>query len=113
MQVAARHAVRGVVAGVPGSEVGRVSRRDPAAAELVFQPLLLAACTCAEPNNRHNLFLWSHCPQGFKPAPLVALRTCKADVVAGLAHGQSEALSAADADWLVNGKWGMVQGAWL
>ncbi|KAG2454966.1 hypothetical protein HYH02_000792 [Chlamydomonas schloesseri] len=51
--------------------------------------------------------------QGFKPAPLVALRTCKADVVAGLARGQSEALSAADADWLVNGKWGMVQGAWL
>lgn len=51
--------------------------------------------------------------QGFKPAPLVALRTCKADVVAGLAPGQSQALTAADADWLVDGKWGMVQAAWL
>ncbi|KAG2491266.1 hypothetical protein HYH03_010471 [Edaphochlamys debaryana] len=49
--------------------------------------------------------------QGFRPAPLVALRTLKADVVAGLAPGQSAALSAADPHWLVNGRWGMVQAA--
>ncbi|GIL63632.1 hypothetical protein Vafri_17671 [Volvox africanus] len=47
--------------------------------------------------------------QGFHPAPLVALRTLKADVVVGLAEGQSEQLSRLDTDWLVNGKWGMVQ----
>ncbi|GLC42562.1 Hairy/enhancer-of-split with YRPW motif protein 2 [Pleodorina starrii] len=49
--------------------------------------------------------------QGFRPAPLVALRTLKADVVVGLAVGQSQQLSAVDPDWLVNGKWGMVQAA--
>ncbi|GFR41894.1 hypothetical protein Agub_g2681, partial [Astrephomene gubernaculifera] len=49
--------------------------------------------------------------QGFRPAPLVALRTLKADVVAGLAPGLSQRLSTADPDWLVNGKWGMVQAA--
>ncbi|GLI59447.1 hypothetical protein VaNZ11_001272, partial [Volvox africanus] len=47
--------------------------------------------------------------QGFHPAPLVALRTLKADVVVGLAEGQNEQLSRADTDWLVNGKWGMIQ----
>ena len=47
--------------------------------------------------------------QGFRPAPLLALRTLKADVVAGLAAGQGQVLSAADPDWMVNGKWGMIQ----
>ncbi|KXZ48615.1 hypothetical protein GPECTOR_26g518 [Gonium pectorale] len=49
--------------------------------------------------------------QGFRPAPLVALRTLKADVAVGLAPGLDSALDAADADWLVDGKWGMVQAA--
>lgn len=51
-------------------------------------------------------------PQGFRPAPLLALRTLKADVVAGLeSEGLSRKLSETDKDWLVNGKWGMVQAA--
>ncbi|PNH11643.1 hypothetical protein TSOC_001501 [Tetrabaena socialis] len=49
--------------------------------------------------------------QGFGPAPLVALRTLKADVAVGLQPGQSQALDAEDPNWLVNGKWGMVQAA--
>ncbi len=43
------------------------------------------------------------------PAPLVALRTFKSEVVAGLAHGQAEQAAAADPDWLVNGKRGVIQ----
>lgn len=36
-------------------------------------------------------------------------RTMQADVVAGLAPGQGERLTATDPQWLVNGKWGMIQ----
>jgi len=46
---------------------------------------------------------------GFRPAPLVTLRTLKADVIAGLKPGQGEALATVDADWLVNGRFGVVQ----
>lgn len=45
----------------------------------------------------------------FRPAPLVTLRTLKADVMAGLAPGQAAKLDAADKDWQVNGKFGVVQ----
>jgi len=47
--------------------------------------------------------------QGFGPAPFVSLRTLKADVVAGLKPGQGQALFKVDPDWLVNGKFGMIQ----
>jgi hypothetical protein len=45
----------------------------------------------------------------FRPAPLVTLRTLKADVMAGLQPGQGEALAQVDAAWLVSGKYGVVQ----
>jgi hypothetical protein len=47
--------------------------------------------------------------QGFAPAPLLSLRTLKADVIAGLSEGQGEMLGTIDKDWQVNGKFGMIQ----
>jgi hypothetical protein len=43
------------------------------------------------------------------PAPLVALRTFKSEVVAGLAPGQAERAAAEDPEWLVDGKRGVIQ----
>jgi hypothetical protein len=43
------------------------------------------------------------------PAPLVALRTFKSEVVVGLAPGQAEEARAQDPDWLVNGRRGVIQ----
>jgi hypothetical protein len=43
------------------------------------------------------------------PAPLVVLRTLKAEIIVGLQPGEAERLSAEDAGWLVNGKRGVVQ----
>lgn len=43
------------------------------------------------------------------PAPLLALRVCKSDVLVGLSPGQAEALTRRDASWLTNGKWGLIQ----
>jgi uncharacterized protein with ATP-grasp and redox domains len=46
---------------------------------------------------------------GYFPAPLVALRTLKAEIVVGLAHGEAERLRTEDPTWLVNGRRGLVQ----
>ncbi|MEW5719590.1 MAG: damage-control phosphatase ARMT1 family protein [Chloroflexota bacterium] len=43
------------------------------------------------------------------PAPVVALRTLKAELIVGLRAGQAERLHAQDAEWLVNGKRGVIQ----
>lgn len=43
------------------------------------------------------------------PAPLVALRTLKAELAAGLQAEQVETLSREHPDWLTNGQWGVVQ----
>jgi hypothetical protein len=43
------------------------------------------------------------------PAPLVALRTCKAEVIVGLPPGMAEELSATDPAWKVNGRRGVIQ----
>jgi hypothetical protein len=43
------------------------------------------------------------------PAPLVALRTLKAEIIVGLPLGEAERLSADDPTWLVNGRRGVVQ----
>jgi uncharacterized protein with ATP-grasp and redox domains len=45
----------------------------------------------------------------YMPAPLLALRTAKSEVVAGLRPGQVERLFAVDPDWLINGRWGLIQ----
>lgn len=45
----------------------------------------------------------------FRPAPLVALRTLKAEVVVGLPPGTAEAVAEVDKQWLVDGNWGVVQ----
>lgn len=46
---------------------------------------------------------------GFCPSGLLSLRTLKADVIAGLAPGEAEALDKLDARWQVNGKFGVLQ----
>jgi hypothetical protein len=46
---------------------------------------------------------------GYFPAPLVALRTLKAEIIVGLQPGKAEHLQAEDPAWLVNGKRGVVQ----
>mgnify|MGYP001030630119 FL=1 len=46
---------------------------------------------------------------GYFPAPLLALRVSKSEVMAGLAPGQAEAVSRKDPAWLTNGKWGLIQ----
>jgi len=46
------------------------------------------------------------------PTPLLALRTLKAELIAGLQPGQAEELSRADPQWRTNGQRGVAQ-AWL
>ena len=46
--------------------------------------------------------------EGFHPAPLVALRTLKADLVSGLAP-EREALTVGHPDWMVSGEWALIQ----
>ena len=43
------------------------------------------------------------------PAPFVALRTMKSDVVTGLPSGQAETLDRVDPEWRVNGRRGVIQ----
>jgi uncharacterized protein with ATP-grasp and redox domains len=45
----------------------------------------------------------------YSPAPLVALRTLKSEVAAGLGAGQPETIEEQDPDWLINGRWGVIQ----
>ncbi len=43
------------------------------------------------------------------PAPLVCLRTMKSDALAGLPPGRAAELDAADRDWRINGRRGVIQ----
>jgi len=43
------------------------------------------------------------------PAPLVTLRTLKSELIVGLQPGQSARVATQDPDWLVNGRWGLIQ----
>jgi uncharacterized protein with ATP-grasp and redox domains len=46
---------------------------------------------------------------GYFPAPMVALRTLKSEIITGLAPGQAERLGLEDPAWLVNGRRGVIQ----
>ncbi|MBI4673982.1 MAG: protein-glutamate O-methyltransferase family protein [Chloroflexi bacterium] len=57
---------------------------------------------------------WKHTiafeyPTRYFPAPFVALRTLKSDVIVGLTAAQVDALNHADREWRVNGKRGVAQ----
>jgi hypothetical protein len=43
------------------------------------------------------------------PNDYVALRTVKSELICGLASGQSEQMVQRDPEWLINGRWGLVQ----
>lgn len=43
------------------------------------------------------------------PAPLVALRTIKAEVAAGIPPARVRQLNEEDPDWMTNGHWGLIQ----
>lgn len=45
----------------------------------------------------------------YLPVPLVCLRVLKSEVVLGLQPGKAEALYREDPDWLINGRWGIIQ----
>ena len=45
----------------------------------------------------------------YSPAPLVALRTSKSHVAAGIDAGWLETVEELDPDWSVNGRWGVIQ----
>lgn len=45
----------------------------------------------------------------FFPAPILALRTLKAEVVCGLGEEQVQRVEQEDPEWLVNGRWGVAQ----
>ena len=44
----------------------------------------------------------------FMPAPFVALRTLKSEIMVGLPPGRAEALSVEDPNWLINGERGVI-----
>lgn len=46
---------------------------------------------------------------GYLPAPFVALRTLKGEIMVGLQPGEAETLQAEDPTWLINGKRGVIQ----
>jgi len=45
----------------------------------------------------------------YMPAPLAALRVLKSEVASGLSQRQSESTADHDPDWLINGRWGVIQ----
>jgi uncharacterized protein with ATP-grasp and redox domains len=45
----------------------------------------------------------------YLPAPVLALRTLKSEIIVGLKQGQSEATAAKDPSWLFDGRWSVIQ----
>jgi hypothetical protein len=43
------------------------------------------------------------------PSDYVTLRSIKSELICGLARGQAEQIVQYDPDWLINGRWGLVQ----
>lgn len=57
---------------------------------------------------------WQHTTRmedicSYFPAPFVALRTLKGEIMVGLEAGQADAIQSKDATWLINGKRGVIQ----
>lgn len=55
---------------------------------------------------------FDHILNGF-PAPLLALRAMKSEIVCGLQPGQAEQASRKDSKWMYDGKWGLIQASFL
>lgn len=47
--------------------------------------------------------------EGFNPTKLCTLRTLKADIICGLKEGIAEETEAKDQDWMISGKYGVIQ----
>jgi len=45
----------------------------------------------------------------WKPIPVCALRTCKAEIGCGIPVSEQQRAEGLDKKWLVSGKWGVVQ----
>ena len=45
----------------------------------------------------------------YLPTPTLFLRTCKSEVLAGLSDAQAAKMVQMEDDWLVNGRWGVIQ----
>jgi uncharacterized protein with ATP-grasp and redox domains len=93
---------------LPGWEMPADLRQELAAAHLIiskgdanYRRLL---------GDRHWPFTTSFADVvSYLPAPLVALRTLKSDVLVGLEPGREIVLNQKDVDWLTNGRWGLIQ----
>ena len=49
--------------------------------------------------------------RGFHPTTVVALRTLKCDIIAGMAPGQAMKVQEDDPNWLTTGRFGIIQAA--
>jgi len=93
---------------LPGWEMPEDLRRELAPARLVV---------CKGDVNYRRLLgdrHWSHSAPfadivSYFPAPLLALRTLKAQLVAGLTPGQPAAARRLDPHWMTSGRWGVIQ----
>ncbi|MDD5371207.1 MAG: damage-control phosphatase ARMT1 family protein [Anaerolineaceae bacterium] len=45
----------------------------------------------------------------YLPAPLLALRSLKSEIVVGMTKAQIESAGKQDKDWMIDGKWGLIQ----
>jgi len=96
-----------------GRPAGRQPPFEPLVREMVGSDLVLLK---GDVNYRRLLDdrQWPHTAHmadiaaGF-PAPFVALRTLKGELIVDLQPGQAEALAAADPTWMINGQRGLVQ----
>ena len=52
---------------------------------------------------------FSEALKGFRPGRVLAVRTAKADVMVGLEAGQAETVAEEDKEWMVTGRWGVLQ----
>jgi hypothetical protein len=57
----------------------------------------------------HFFIFFKEALQGFCPAPLIALRTIKADCIAGLKPGLANEINTKNPDWMVTGEFGIIQ----